>query len=488
MDYFFNILRKSLVLTLLLVFGFVFTYVPQYFNRVNVVEAFPVEETGPALAKSIITAAKTTAIAASSAATAGTSAVSAGVATSLLAKEFTLDGIGFAIAKSILSSMIGSLIQWINSGFEGKPAFIQDVRRFLIEAADRAAGEYIDSLGGIGSFICSPFQLDIQIALALEYQQARDPDNPQDECRISGIVDNLQDFYEGSFNESSLQDLISITSNPNEYTPYGQLLTARTAMRVRLANEQGEVLTEADWGGGFLSGKICEMVEGSGGPKESCSISKPGQVIAGSLNKALGAGQDQLVAADEINELIAALISQLANQAITGSAGLLGLSAGTGYTSPGFSGGSYLNAATSQANGLSTGGANLTISSDTFSSAKIIQQNTVSAANSAIPALLSYKNNTSNPQEKRTQAQAAYNDAVATRDKALGDIPRIDSLQNEFNALQTQLSAAGSSAPTDRTREINLRLTSIEASFNNLNTITKAQLTDKIRTWVPPTP
>ncbi len=474
MDYFFNILRKSLVLTLMLVFGFVFTYVPQYFNRVPVVEAqWAVSDVGPAGAASIATSAGIAALVTANA--------------TLLAKEFTLDGIAFMIGKAIISSIIGSLIKWINSGFKGKPAFIQDVKRFLLDAADRAVGEYINELGGIGSFICSPFQLDIQIALAIQYQQAREHDEP-DECRLSGIVDNLEDFYNGTFNDSSLEDFFVITSNPEKYTPYGQLLSAQSNMRVRLANAKGQVLTEADWGGGFLSGKICQMIQGSKGPKESCTISKPGQVIAGTLNKALGAGQDQLVAADEINELISALIGQLANQAITGAAGLLGLTAGTGYTTPGFAGGSYIDAAVSQSNSLvdSTSAANISAISNTFSDALVVQDDAVAAANKAIPALLSYKNNLSNPQDKRDLANAAYQSAVSTREKALLDIPKINTIQNEFLALKAEDSDPNTTLA--RKQAIAQRIAVLQSNFLNIGAITRNGLDALKKTWVPPTP
>ena len=474
MDYFFNILRKSLVLTLMLVFGFVFTYVPQYFNRVPAAEAqWAVVESGPAGVAAAATAAGIAAIVTANAA--------------LVTKEFSLDGIAFMIGKAIISSMIGSLIKWINSGFKGKPAFIQDVKRFLLDAADRAAGEYINDLGGIGSFICSPFQLDIQIALAIQYQQAREHDEP-DECRLSGIVDNLENFYNGTFNDSSLEDFFVITSNPEKYTPYGQLLSAQSNMRVRLANAKGQVLVEADWGGGFLSGKICQMIQGSKGPKESCTISKPGQVIAGSLNKALGAGTDQLVAADEINELISALIGQLANQAITGAAGLLGLTPGTGYTTPGFAGGSYIDAAVSQSNNLaaSTSAANIAALANTFSDALVVQADAVTSANTAIPALLSYKNNLSNPQDKRDLANAAYQSAVSTREKALSDIPKINTIQNEFLALKAEDSDPNTTLT--RKQAIAQRIAVLQSNFLNIGAITRNGLDVLKKTWVPPTP
>lgn len=490
-DTFFTILRKSLVGTVLLAFAFVFVYVPQPFNHIEQAEAlWPVID----VAQNALTAAGNVIL--------GTIAFLEG---SLVVKDFTLDGIAFMIGKAIVSSIIGSLINWINSGFKGKPAFVQDIKRFLLDAADRAAGEFIRKLGGVGSFVCSPFQLDIQIALSIQYQQAREHDEPE-ECRLSDIVDNLEEFYNGSFNDSSLEDFITITSNPSMYTPYGQLLTAQTQMRMRLANEKGEVLTEADWGGGFLSGKICQAIQGSSGSSESCVISKPGKIIQDALSFNLDTGRQSLVSADEINELISALIGQLANQAITGAAGLLGLSTGTGYTTPGFDGGSYINAAVAEASAASTSAAQnlraptppaggsapglptiqnepLGFTADTFRTAIQVQRSAQSAANAAIPDLLDYANDSDNPSAKRSQARAAYNDAVATRNKAVRDEPRIASILSEY--LSLEIPANGFVTIVDGDATI-ARARQLYAEFQALNTLTASQLQSKSASWQPP--
>lgn len=466
MDTFFNILKKGIVLSTVLVFAFVFTYIPQHFNQPN--EALAIgTDPDPDLPALVPIAAST--------------AVSAAANVTLTTKDTILDAIAFAIAKTIISSMIGSLINWINSGFKGSPAFVQDLKRNLLEVADRAAGEFIKNLGGIGSFICSPFQLDIQVALAVEYQRARE-DKPIETCTLSGIVNNIEDFYEGDFSSGGWENWIAITQNPEEYTPYGQLLTAKTAMRVKLANEQGQTLTEINWGQGFLSGKICEAIEGPGGASESCVISKPGQTIADSLNKALGAGQDQLVAADEINELISTLIAQLASQAITGAAGLLGLSSGTGYTYSGFNGGSYVNAAVAQSSQVVGTTANNTgISVTVFNDSITLHNNVVSTANNYITQLTRYANNSRNPDDRRAAARSLAQNAVTVRDKAVSLIPQITTIRNQYQALELEKNAQGTTAT--RQQEIVQQQAQLYSQFNNLRPYDQAQLDTLVESW-----
>ena len=131
--------------------------------------------------------------------TASFTGVSAANSTSQFIKENLLDGIAWAIAKQMVSNMTKSLVNWINSGFQGSPAFITDFNGFLLDALDQVAGTYIQSLGGIGSFICSPFKLDVQAALSINYAQARSgmPSGPT-ACTLSGIKDNIQNFMQGT--------------------------------------------------------------------------------------------------------------------------------------------------------------------------------------------------------------------------------------------------------------------------------------------------
>ncbi|MBY0538742.1 hypothetical protein K2P47_05100 [Patescibacteria group bacterium] len=251
---------------------------------------------------------------------------------SLVIKENILDGIGWAIAKQMVSSMTRSLINWINSGFEGSPAFITDLNAFLLDALDTAAGEYIRSLGGIGEFICSPFRLDIQSALSISYAQARSgmPSGPTaPACRLTDIANNIEGFFAG-VTDGGWQDWLSVTSDPQN-TPYGSYLEAQYRLKIKLVNEAGQEMEVASWGEGFLSKKICEAIEGPGGG-EQCTISTPGQVISEALTFQLSTGPRTLIEADEINELIGALLNQLVLAAMEGINGLLGLSEGTGYT------------------------------------------------------------------------------------------------------------------------------------------------------------
>lgn len=276
--------------------------------------------------------------------TAASSAITAGATTEMFIKENLLDGIGWAIAKQMVSSMTRSLINWINSGFQGSPAFITDLKAHLLNAIDSVVGTYIKSLGGIGEFICSPFKLDVQAALSINYAQSRSgmPSGPS-ACTLSGIGDNIENFLQGSMN--GWDQWFKVTANPQN-TPYGAYLEAEAKLNARIVNEAGQEIELANWGSGFLSKKVCEPVTGGGKPK--CTITTPGKVIEEALTFQLSTGPRALIEADEINEIIGALMNQLVQQAVQGINGLLGLGGNSNYTDYGYGNGtstiSYLDA------------------------------------------------------------------------------------------------------------------------------------------------
>ena len=454
MDFFFNVLRKFLVGVTTLVFAFVVLYVPQHFNQPKEAQAqLAVFDAAAVAALGILN---------------GTTATGE-------VREGVLDGIAYHIAKTFISQMLRSTINWINSGFNGSPAFIQDLERFLLDTADIAAGEYIRSLGEIGSIICRPFRIDIQLALSLKYQKAREG-RRVDECTLSGVVDNIENFIEGNVaREDFWEQWIEVTSKPGTYTPYGQMLEAEAELAVRINNKKINIMEELNWGQGFLSSKVCESVAGPNGPQEQCVISTPGQTISAALNKALGAGQDELIAADEVNEVISALVGQIANQALTGAAGLLGLSVQGG--GGGGNGTSYVNALVNERQAAN--GTYFNQGVDEIADRLEIQIEYRALAISYIPRLLAVSNNRSATQALRDRAQLSYGDAVMVRDATADFIARLQPLVDRYNVIEAEYATANDA----RRDEIRQEQSTIISRGIQINSYTRDRLRLSEREW-----
>lgn len=321
-------------------------------------------------------------------------------------KDFALDRIATAIAKQILHQMTMSVVNWINSGFNGSPAFLTNPEAYFLDVADQLTGEFITT--GPLRGLCSPFGIDVRLAIAsgqtgygqwerrytctlgtiiknvqkgatvnVDVVQTRNGatlndimngnilDNSQ-QLSINGQSANqfgesvqtasgaMDEFMSGDFRKGGFPALYSVILEPqNSY--YGAYLWGNSDLMAKQAQKEAAINQDLDRGGGFLSWKNCQTLQtvssdnyndttaadetyngnsnvskklnsdGSTSYQE-CSTATPGSVIAGSVNKAAGVGQDELVAADDINAVVNALISQLMTTMLQG--GLSALSGG----------------------------------------------------------------------------------------------------------------------------------------------------------------
>src|SRR4051812_41899594 len=83
----------------------------------------------------------------------------------LRAKAFSLDRLASCAAKELLHQMTVATINWINSGFNGSPAFLTNPEGFFLDAADQFTGSFLSDNGPLQN-LCSPWSVDIRLALA----------------------------------------------------------------------------------------------------------------------------------------------------------------------------------------------------------------------------------------------------------------------------------------------------------------------------------
>ncbi len=291
-------------------------------------------------------------------------------------KETVLDGIAWYVAKAIIRQMTTSIVNWINSGFDGNPSFVTDPAGMFINIADQEIGKFIAGSSDL-NFLCQPFSIDVRIALAFRYR----PFKEKVTCTFTDIARNAQNagngFMQGNFSQGGWDKWISLTTEPqNNYI--GASLLADEELSIRIANKQARQKMELDWGKGFLSWKKCvayasndstksnfygPRAPGTGagesdfiGPLQEASPSEtgkgqcvreetqtPGTVIESGLENVLGSGVRQLELADEFNEIVNALFAQLVKTVITSASGLKGASGSGTFDST-----SYINKMSAQ--------------------------------------------------------------------------------------------------------------------------------------------
>lgn len=231
------------------------------------------------------------------------------------AGQAIIDCIVRGLAKIAIQQITEQTINWINSGFNGEPAFVTDFNKFFTDVADRTAGEVIQ--GSDLAFLCSPFQLQVRIAIARSYAR-RTSGGASQSCTLTGIVGNVENFMNGSFSEGGWPGLIAFTAVPGN-NPFGAYAGAQVTLGNKIlynsANEQRRISP-----GGFLSQEVCDEVlsedsfDTGNGPektKTNCRIVTPGSTIEASLGSALNADMEGLQLADSIDDILDALINSL---------------------------------------------------------------------------------------------------------------------------------------------------------------------------------
>lgn len=235
----------------------------------------------------------------------------------------SLDSIAIAIAKLALEQILNATTAWVRNGFEGNPAYVTDPLQFFTKIADNVAGEFI--AGSELGFLCSPFQAKIRLALARRQTQRR-----QFQCTLTQVVGNIEGFL-NNFSQGGWDAWFVMTQNDNN-NPYGEFVEAQIELDARVAQALGLQKEQLRWDSGFLGWSECVQNDPDTGECLRRGPTKtPGKVIEGQLENVLGSGVRQLELADEFDELVAALFSQLLKQVVFGAQGLFnGSSSGVG--------------------------------------------------------------------------------------------------------------------------------------------------------------
>ena len=245
----------------------------------------------------------------------------------------TWDLVAITIAKLALEQILHATTDWINNGFEGNPAYVTDPLQFFTKIADNIAGEFI--AGSELNFLCSPFQAKIRLALARRHTQRR-----QFQCTLTNVVANIEDFY-NDFSQGGWDAWFVMTQN-DVNNPYGAFLETQIELDERIAQALGLQKMRLSWDSGFLGWSECIREDDAGECIERGPTKTPGKVIEDQLENVLGSGVRQLELADEFDELVAALFSQLLKQIFSSAQGLFN-GAGFGGSTGGGGGGTILH-------------------------------------------------------------------------------------------------------------------------------------------------
>lgn len=367
-----------------------------------------------------------------------------------------LNGIAWAAAKAVVQAITQSLVQWINSGFEGSPAFETNLKAGLLRVADGVVTDFLFDLGKTDQ-ISMPWGDALQEGIALGYYLYTSPQRLQAQLRytLASFSSNPQAYLFGDFRYGGWNAWYQVNTQCGN-NPYCSQLATHDELTRRLDSMVSQRLRELDWGRGFLSwrgpcqkyaggtttneeGEAVPLSENEGGGRcLEYSVRTPGAVIESQLEHQLGSGIRQLELADSINEIIGALAAQLVSQVLSES-GLLGTS------QPSYGGGrSYLQQIVDNQVSTSTNptlSSNLaaevdyyTIQVTTYRTSWETLQTAAQAAKTELESCLSENNNNEVLAGQVEPVLTAATASLADADTALAELARIsaalDSAQN----------------------------------------------------------
>jgi hypothetical protein len=212
------------------------------------------------------------------------------------------DSIAYCIGNAIITMVADDTIAWIQSGFEGKPTFVDDPTKLFQDIADYELSGFLENLGG--GFLCQQFDFYVTSGLVNSYTEDY---STEGRCTLDDVQGNLDSFLSG---DSFSYDMwFSMTQNPAN-NPYGAYLMAESQAQNEIEAGIGPLKLELDWGNGFLSWKGAE-----GSVNEGKTITT-GQMIEAQLQETLGLAPERLVLAEKFDQVISTLVDELINMAL----------------------------------------------------------------------------------------------------------------------------------------------------------------------------
>ena len=231
-------------------------------------------------------------------------------------KRDVANSIAWKIAKLLVHNLTQQIVNLIRTGGQGGgPLFVTNWQDFLLDSADQASGVFLKELNL--TQLCEPFAPRLRLLLA----QGRTSFPERMRCTISGVLQNVQAFYQ-DFSNGGWARWFEITQIPQNNF-YGAYYLSMEENLVRQSAAVEASLNEAKAGSGFLNLKECieqppeVSIDPATGQERQlpveprCTTVSPGKWLEGRLSEATNADIQQLNLADSFNEIILAAFQTL---------------------------------------------------------------------------------------------------------------------------------------------------------------------------------
>lgn len=236
----------------------------------------------------------------------------------LVYKECVLDGVVVRMREAATAGIIRNVIGQATQGNNGQPQFVSNRTATELQLADKILSERVKEYAL--SNVCSTFKRDTQRAVVKNYLVRTRSEGLSYSCSPSS-----GDGFEAIFEMSN-----NLSNNPLwSGVLLRESIDAEIARKTRYLNE--DILA----GNGFLPQYMDEELPTNTGEKRVVSkIVTPGYIVAQIVSQAVGSGFRQLENANEIDQIVNSLFSNLTSTILSNTSGLTGLTQSIGGRPP----------------------------------------------------------------------------------------------------------------------------------------------------------
>ncbi len=292
-------------------------------------------------------------------------------------KETCLNVIAKSVAQQLLKDLTLATVNWINSGFKGSPAYVQNTGQFFLNVAKEELGGYVAKIGFDSQRF--PFGKDTARAIARSWLQGGQAylDNNASYSLNTYLNNHPQEAFANDFSVGGWDAFVAQAFFPGN-NPIGfQMAVAQQIHPIKdsislTGTHAGELQQELGMNKGFLSLKKCvdptyyvdpadetdtdwnmttALQQAQNDPNDqdtqdalyyiehhTCKrweVQTPGGVIADKLTTAVNIPENNLLNAEDLDESLTAIFDALASQLF--SMGVKALSDSSGDSSLGSS-------------------------------------------------------------------------------------------------------------------------------------------------------
>lgn len=247
--------------------------------------------------------------------------------------KMNLDAVAYGIAQCTLSAMTENTIKWIQGGFTGSPNFAVDTTNLFQNLSDAVLLDLSNQIKGIQTCDFTPnFRFDLANSVEGSAPK-RNKLATKIQCPFGPTDIYASQFYGPASRFSWSLFETSLSEGGNAFAV--KVATAEEANR-RLTDAKEDTERKLSWSNGFadiidpnnctypeeveiaISDNTLPPAAIGAYQRAYCKTTTPGKIVGDSLMKAIGAKQDRIGFADNMNKIISAFLNEITKEAISG--------------------------------------------------------------------------------------------------------------------------------------------------------------------------